>query len=289
MYPEPFDYYRADTVEEALSLLDEHGARNPTVLSGGHSLVPTMKSGLASPDVVVDIGDIDAISGVTVDDGTLQVGACTRYDAVVDDDAVLDYAPLLAEATAEIGDKQVRSRGTVGGNIAHADPASDLPGVMLATDATIHARGPDGARSIPVDDFFLGVYATALGHDEILTRITIPAAEDGASAYVKKESPSSGYAMIGVAVRIRTADGRITDAGVAANGAKNHAIRLDTVESLLEGRQPGSVSAGDAGDRATDGLEVHELMDDIQASQAYRAQLLESYTRRAVETALDRL
>lgn len=289
MYPEPFDYHRAESVDEALSLLDEHAGRNPTILSGGHSLVPTMKSGLAAPEVVVDIGDIDAISGVDVEDDTLEVGACTRYEAIVDDDAVLEHAPLLAEATEKIGDKQVRSRGTVGGNVAHADPASDLPAVMLATDATIHARGPDGARTIPVDDFFLGIYATALGHDAILTRITLPARGEGASAYVKKPSPSSGYAMIGVAVRIHTDGGTIADAGVAANGAKNHAVRLDAVEDLLAGQDPEEVSVDAVGEHATDGLAVEEMMDDIQASQAYRAQLLESYTKRAVETALDRL
>ncbi|WP_435348543.1 FAD binding domain-containing protein [Haloarchaeobius sp. HRN-SO-5] len=289
MYPEPFDYYRAETVEEALSLLDEHADSNPAVLSGGHSLVPTMKSGLASPDVVVDIGDIDAISGVDTGDGTLEVGACTRYETVVDNETVLAGAPLLAEATAEIGDKQVRSRGTVGGNIAHADPASDLPAVMLATDATIHAQGPDGTRSIPADEFFLGIYMTALSHDELLTGISIPTVDEGTSAYVKKESPSSGYAMIGVAVRIQTADGTVSDAGVAANGAKNYAVRLDAVESLLEGRRPDDISAAAAGEKAMDGIAVEEMMDDIQASQSYRAQLLESYTKRAVETALDRL
>jgi carbon-monoxide dehydrogenase medium subunit len=289
MYPDPFDYYRADSVEEALSLLDDHADRNPTVLSGGHSLVPTMKSGLAAPDVVVDIGDIEGISGVSVDDDTLQVGACTRYEAVVDDPAVRTHAPVLAEATGEIGDKQVRSRGTVGGNVAHADPASDLPAVMLATDATFHARDRDGTRTIDADDFFLGIYATALSGDELLTGIDVPVLGSGAGAYVKKPSPSSGYAMVGVAVRLRTADGTISEAGVAANGAKNHAVRLDAVETALEGTDPGTVDAAEVAGRATDGIPVAEMMDDLQADREYRSQLLESYTRRAVETAVERL
>jgi len=289
MYPNPFDYYRAETVDEALDLLDDHAAANPTVLSGGHSLVPTMKSGLAAPDVVIDIGDIDELSGVDVADGTVEIGACTRYAAVVETDLVDEHAPVVSEATAEIGDAQVRSRGTVGGNVAHADPASDLPAVMVATDTTIHATGPAGERTIPADDFFLGIYTTGLGPDEILTRLSVPALDEGAGAYVKKESPSSGYAMIGVAVRLQTDGGTIADAGVAANGAMDHAIRLDGVEDALVGQQADEVAVDAAADRAMDSLEADDLMDDIQASGAYRAQLLESYTARAIDRALDRL
>jgi carbon-monoxide dehydrogenase medium subunit len=289
MYPEPFDYYRADSVDEALSLLEEHADSNPTVLSGGHSLVPTMKSGLAAPDVVVDIGDIEEISGVDEQDDSLLVGACTRYEAVVTDSLVQSRAPLLAEATAEIGDKQVRSRGTVGGNVAHADPASDLPAVMLATDARIRVHGPDGTRTIDADDFFLGIYATALGPDELLTAIEIPHLGSGASAYEKKASPSSGYAMIGVAVRLRTQNGTVSEARVAANGAKDHAVRLTPVEEALVDADPADASASELGDRATDDVDVTELMDDLQASPEYRAQLLKSYTARALESAFDRL
>lgn len=289
MYPHSFDYYRAESVDEALSRLDEHADSDATVLSGGHSLVPTMKSGLAAPDVVVDIGDIEEISGVEERGDALHVGACTRYDEVVKDDLVQARAPLLAEATAEIGDKQVRSRGTVGGNIAHADPASDLPAVMLATNARIHVQGPDGGRTIDADDFFLGIYTTALAPDELLTGIEIPTVETGASAYQKKESPSSGYAMVGVAVRLRTEDGTVESARVAANGAEDHAIRLPAVEDALVGVDPAEASPSDLGERAADDLDIALLMDDIQASKAYRAQLVESYTARAIESAFDRL
>ena len=289
MYPEAFDYYRADSVEEALSLLDDHAASNPTILSGGHSLVPTMKSGLAAPDVVVDIGDIDEISGVEARDDSLLVGACTRYEAVVNDDLIREQTPLLAEATAKIGDKQVRSRGTVGGNLAHADPASDLPAVMLATNARIHVEGPGGTRTIDADDFFLGIYATALGPDELLTGVEVPHLGEGASTYVKKPSPSSGYAMIGVAARLRTDDGAVSEARVAANGAKGYAIRLGRVEDALVGSDPEEVSPAAVGSLATDDLDVSELMDDLQASGEYRAQLLESYTERALQPVLEQL
>lgn len=289
MYPQPFDYYRADSVAEALSLLDDHASSNPTILSGGHSLVPTMKSGLASPDVVVDIGDIDEISGVEERDDSLLVGACTRYEAIVNNDLIEKRAPLLAEATAKIGDKQVRSRGTVGGNIAHADPASDLPAVMLATNARIHVEGPGGTRTIDADDFFLGIYATSLGHDELLTGIEVPDLGAGASAYVKKPSPSSGYAMIGVAARLRMKNGTVSEARVAVNGAKGYAVRLGPVEEALVGSEIADISPEDVSERATDDFEVSELMDDLQASSEYRAQLLESYTARALEAVLKQL
>ena len=288
MYPDSFDYYSAGSVEEALTLLDEHADQNPTVLAGGHSLVPTMKSGLAAPDAVVDIGDVEEMSGIDVTDGALRVGASTRYEAVVDNADVVAHAPVLAEATREIGDTQVRNRGTVGGNVAHADPASDLPAVMIATDATMHAQSPDGSRAIAADDFFLGIYATALGHDELLVEVEVPAIGDGAGAYVKKESPSSGYAVIGVAARLRTTDGTIAEAGIAANGALDHAVRLSAVESALEGRGVADVDADEVATHATDELDVDLLMDDLQADSAYRAQLLESYTARAVETAVER-
>ena len=287
MYPDSFDYLRPESVEEALSLLDEHAMENPTILAGGHSLVPTIKSGLASPDVVVDIGEIDDITGVETADDHVHVGACTRYADVVDSHEVQEAVPLLAEATAEIGDTQVRNRGTVGGNVAHADPASDLPAVVLATDATVHAQGPEGTREIGADDFFLGVYMTALGHDEILTGIDFPK-QDGVHAYVKKPSPSSGYAMVGVAVRLEFDGDTVTDAGVAANGALDRAVRLGPVEDALEGSQVTDGLAADAAAVATDGLSVDEMMEDIQADKEYRAQLLESYTRRALETAVER-
>lgn len=289
MYPKPFDYYRADSVEDALSLMEAHADSQATVLSGGHSLVPTMKSGLAAPDVVVDIGDIEDISGVEERADSIFVGACTRYDAVVSNEIVNSRVPVLAEATAEIGDRQVRSRGTVGGNVAHADPASDLPAVMLATDASFHVHGPDGPRTIEADDFFLGIYTTALAPDELLTGIEIPALGAGASAYAKKESPSSGYAMVGVAARILIDDGTISDARVAVNGAKDHAVRLPPVEAAIVGTDPAGASPTALGERATDDIEVTELMGDLQASQEYRAQLLRSYTARALETAFDRL
>ncbi|AHG03953.1 molybdopterin dehydrogenase [Halobacterium sp. DL1] len=288
MYPDSFDYYRPDSVDEALALMDEHAMDSPAILSGGHSLVPTIKSGLASPDVIVDIGEIDEITGIEEREDHVHIGACTRYSDVVGHDTVEEHVPVLEEATSEIGDTQVRNRGTVGGNIAHADPASDLPAVVVATDATIHAQGPEGTRELAADDFFLSVYMTSLGPDEILTGIDFPKLENGVAAYEKKPSPSSGYAMVGVAARLEFDGETVSEAGIAANGALDRAVRLDAVEAELEGSEPTTDAISTAAEAATDEYGADEMMDDIQADGAYRAQLLESYTRRALETAVDR-
>jgi carbon-monoxide dehydrogenase medium subunit len=288
MYPSEFDYYRADSVQHALDLLGEHAASDPTILAGGHSLLPTMKSGLANPDVVVDVGDVEEMRGVESDGATVTIGAATRYATVAESETVREACPVLAEAAAEIGDTQVRQRGTLGGNIAHADPASDLPGVVLATDATVHAEGPDGTRTIDADDFFLGIYMTALDPDEILTHVEVPVRSSGASAYVKKPSPSSGYAMIGVGARVETSDGTVENARIGVNGAMDHPVRLDPVETALEGEALDAVEPAEVAARATDGLDESRFLDDVQASSEYRAQLLETYTRRALETVQDR-
>lgn len=287
MYPAPFEYYEAGSVDEALDLLAEHGDREVELLAGGHSLLPTMKSGLASPDVLVDIGGIDDLRGVSRNGDAISVGALTPYADVAGDESVHERSTAFAEATAAIGDIQVRNRGTVGGNVAHADPASDLPAAVVASDATIHVQGGNGSREIAADDFFEGMYATAVGEDEILTRVDVPTYDDGdVGAYVKKPSPSSGYAMVGVAAVFQTDGREIDSARVAANGAMDHATRLSGVEDALEGTMV--ADAPDAASHATEGVEDWQFMDDLQASAEYRAQLLEVYTRKALQAAADR-
>ena len=287
MFPAPFEYYRAGSVDEALSLLEEHGDREVELLAGGHSLLPTMKSGLASPDVLVDLGGIDDLRGVELNGDAASVGALTPYVEVASDDRLHRQTTTFAEAAAAIGDIQVRNRGTVGGNVAHADPASDLPAAVVASDATVHVQGADGSRELAIDDFFEGMYATAVDEGEILTRIDVPTLDDGdVGAYVKKPSPSSGYAMVGVAVVLQT-DGREVDsARVAANGAMDHATRLEAVEEALAGASV--ADAAEAAEHATEGLEEWQFMDDLQASAEYRAQLLTVYTRKALQKAADR-
>lgn len=286
MYPAPFTYHQSESVDDALSRLGEQNGREIEVVAGGHSLLPTMKSGLASPDELVDISGIEDLHGIDRDGSTIGIGALTSYATITNDQSLQEEIPIVAEAAHAIGDVQVRNRGTIGGNIAHADPASDLPAAVLASDATVHVEGPGGERDVPIDDFFMGMYETAIGPDELLTRIDVPVMSNGdVGVYVKKPSPSSGYAMVGVAVALDIEDGTVTNARVAANGVVDHAIRLTGVEDAVEGT--GIDDVQDAAVYATDGIEEWELMDDIHASAEFRAQLLEVYTERALEKATD--
>jgi carbon-monoxide dehydrogenase medium subunit len=287
MYPGEFDYLRAESVEHALDLLDEHP--DAEVLAGGHSLLPTMKSGLADPDTVVDIGDIESMQGIEHDGETTSIGALTTYAEIDDTEQLWDGATALAEAASEIGDTQVRNRGTIGGNLAHSDPASDLPGAAIASDLTLVAEGRDGERRIDADDFFIAMYMTDLAEDELLTRVEVPRVNGSAGgAYVKKPSPSSGYALVGVAARLHLDDGTVTDARVGANGVMDHGVRLDPVEDALEGERLNEDTITAAAEHAAADLDESMMMDDIQASAEYRAHLLEVYTERALERAAER-
>lgn len=288
MFPDEFDYYRADSVEETRELLDEFADQEVELLAGGHSLIPTMKSGLASPDVLIDISEIDELIGVTVEDDVLRMGAVTSYARLLEHEALEAAAPAFYSALEHVGDRQVRNRGTVGGNLAHADPAADLPGAALAADATVTIVGEDGERRVPADDLFLGMYMTDVGPSEILTEVTVPRVDANvAGTYVKKASPSSGYAMVGVAVRLETVDGDIERARVGASGVLDHGVRLEPVEDVLTGAPLSDVDPGVAGGSALEGLDETMILSDAQASAEFRGALLETYTERAVEAALE--
>jgi len=285
MYPDEFDYERPETVEEAIEIL----SANPEaeVLAGGHSLLPTMKSGLASPDLLVDISRIESMQGIDHVDGTVSIGGLTNYATVDESETVRENVTVFAEAAHAVGDVQVRNRGTVGGNLAHADPASDLPAAALAADATMVVQGPDGERRVDADDFFFGMYATDVGEDELLTRVEFPARPEATGAYAKKPSPSSGYAMVGVAVSLTVDAGIVEDVGVAANGIMDHGVRLDPVEDALRGTTPDDDLVERAAASAAENLDEMMMMDDLQASAEFRVQLLESYTERALREAGD--
>jgi carbon-monoxide dehydrogenase medium subunit len=287
MYPDQFEYYSPDTVDEALDLLDDHGSQETELLAGGQSLIPTMKSGLASPDVLIDLGGIEALDGVESGDQETRIGGLTRYSTLVDSADLRRTAPVVVAAAEEIADMQVRNRGTIGGNLAHADPAADLPAAFLAAEGSVIARGPDGERRIDGEDFFHGMYVTALDADEILTEVVLPHHRDDVAAYRKKPSPSSGFAMVGVAARLTTTEGGIESASIAANGAMDHAIRLDAVEAAVQDEPATEQTVVSAAKRATDGVDVSLMMDDVQASNEYRAQLLEVFTERALRDAVD--
>ncbi len=282
MYPDEFDYYEATSVDHAIELLEEHSMAESELLAGGHSLLPTMKTGLASPDVLIDIGGLESIQGIEESGGSISIGATTNYADIADSAVVQSGAPALAEAAAAVGDIQVRNMGTIGGNLAHADPASDLPAAALAEGATLVVHGADGEREVAAEDFFMGMYATDVGETELVTRVEVPADTD-VGTYAKKASPSSGYAIVGVAAALQLDGNTVTSASVAANGAMDRAVRLEGVEDELTGTALSDVDA--AAERATEGLDESQFMDDLQASAEFRGQLLKVYTERALTAA----
>lgn len=278
MYPPSFDYYRAGTLDEALSLLGQH--KGAKVLAGGHSLLPAMKLRLSSPGVLVDIGRIKELSGISSKGGSVTIGATTPH-AVIAASGVVPMA--LSGAAAGIGDQQVRNRGTIGGNVANADPASDLPTVLLALGATFHAAGPKGQRSIAADDFFIGMFETALADGEILTAIEVPADSKGSgSAYAKLDHPASRYALVGAAVAVTVTGGKISAARAAIGGLTETATRLPSVESALNGGA--EISAAAEACQA----DLGNVMGDAHASADYRRAMAPVYIRRALAQAVSR-
>jgi aerobic carbon-monoxide dehydrogenase medium subunit len=284
MIPNAFDYQRAGSLDEALSLIGTPGTK---VIAGGMSLLPLMKLRLASPERLVDIGRLKELSGVRqLPDGRMAIGALTTYSDLLDS-PVRAYG-LLRDALPDIGDVQVRNRGTVGGAIAHCDPASDLPAVLLALDAEIVARSRRGERSIAADGFFQGSFQTALADDEIVTEVRILGPRDDAgSAYVALSQKASGYSIVGVAaVVIKEGGSAITRAMVALTGVGEAPYRAKGVEAALVGNEGTAESIIAAASHATDGVTVNS---DIHADAEYRTAMAGVYTRRAIQAALARL
>jgi carbon-monoxide dehydrogenase medium subunit len=283
--PAAFGYQRPATIEEALRILDSDPSAK--VLAGGQSLLPLLKMRLASADMLVDIGRLPGLKGVRrLDDGRIAIGALTTYAELLDS-PIKEYG-LLRDALPHIGDLQVRNRGTVGGAIAHSDPASDLPACLLALDAEFVIRSDSGERTTRADGFFQGAFATDLGAGEILTEIRLPGPRDDAgSAYASLEQPASGYALVGAAAVVFVDDaGHITGATIALTGVGDHAYRARAVEAALAGSDGSPDSIAAAAAHATDGVEVSS---DMHADREYRTAMAAVYTRRAIEAALARL
>ena len=284
MIPNAFDYQRAGSLDEALSLVGTPGTK---VIAGGMSLLPLMKLRLASPDKLVDIGRLEELRGVrSLPDGRMAIGALTTYSELLDS-PVREYG-LLRDALPDIGDVQVRNRGTVGGSIAHCDPASDLPAVLLALDAEIVARSRRGERTIPADGFFRGSFETALEDDELVTEVRILGPRDDAgSAYASLSQRASGYSIVGVAaVVIKEGGSAISKAMVALTGVGESPYRAKAVEAALVGNEGTAEAVIAAASHATDGIRVN---GDIHADAEYRTAMAAVYTRRAIQAALGRL
>jgi carbon-monoxide dehydrogenase medium subunit len=289
MFPPRFDYVRPDSLDAAL---DAIAAEDATPLAGGHDLIPMLKAREHRPGTVVDLGGLDALRGVerVAENGSqerLSIGALTTDAALLDaDPAGVDG---LLDATHEVGDAQIRNRGTVGGNLSAAHPASDIPAATAAADATLHLVGPDGDRTVPADEFATGDHQTVCGDDELLTRISVPLHPDAGGAYARKTHPSTGYAAVGVAARLRVADGSVTDPRVVTVGLCGAPTRLSAVEDAVAGIDAGSPvdAVESAAERAGEAVETPVREDHI-VSAAQRRAILPTYAEGALSEALAR-
>ena len=284
MKPPPFAYAAPATVAEAVALLTEHAAAEPRVLAGGQSLLPLMNFRLAKPGYLVDLRNVTGLSGIRRDGDVLAVGAMTRLAELERSPEVAMAAPLVTEAVGYVSHTPVRNVGTVGGSLAHADPAAELPAVALALDAELVATGPAGTRRIPAAEFLQGPYTTALAPDEILTEIRLPA-WDGGHAFAEYARIHANFAIVGAAALVALDGGRIARAALALTGVAPTAIRATAAEQVLTGAAPGDATAAAAADAAVGGLTP---AGDLHASPATRLALARAYARRAISLAISR-
>ena len=286
MYAPEFDYYRAKSIAEAGELLKKYpGAK---LLAGGHSLIPLLKLRLASPPALVDIGRIAELKGIGVKDGKVRIGALTTHAELASSTELRAQCPALAEAASHVGDPAVRNRGTIGGNVAHADPASDLPTVLTALGARFESVGPGGKKTVDANAFFQGMMATALGEQDVLTGIEVAAQAAGqGGSYVKFVHPASRYAVIGVAAIITAAAGSCTSAAIALGGLVPRPVRASSVEKAITGQPLSPDTIAKAAGRISEDL-GSEVLGDIFASAEYRRAVAPVWVKRALTKAAER-
>lgn len=286
MFPAEFDYQTPGSVAEAVQLLQQSGG-DAKILAGGHSLLPMMKLRLVQPPLLIDISRIADLRGIERADGGLRIGAMTTETEIQDSALVREVCPLLAETASHIGDQQVRNRGTIGGTLAHGDPAADMPAAFLALGGSVTVVGPNGERTIAAEDLFVDMLTTALEPDEVLTSVRVPALPSRTgTAYEKFANAASGYAIAGVAAVIMLdAQGACAEARIAITGAGSKATRASAVEDALRGKRLDDDTIAAAAEHAPDGL---SLLSDLHADEEYRAHLSRVYTRRAVQRAAAR-
>lgn len=284
MIPAPFDYQAATTLDEAVALLNQH-PDDAKILAGGHSLIPAMKLRLAQPQFLIDIGRIADLSYIKEEAGQIRLGAMTTHYAIESSDRLKDICPLLPACAAQIGDVQVRNKGTIGGSVAHSDPAGDWPAAIIALNAEMVVVGPGGERVIGADDFFVDLLTTALQPSEILREIRIAAPQGRfCHAYQKVRHPASGFAVVGVAVSLAfDGAGFCQSAGVGITGVASKAYRAVAVEAALIGKELDDETIAEAAAHATDGVDANS---DLYASEDYRRHLAQVHTRRAIQRAI---
>jgi aerobic carbon-monoxide dehydrogenase medium subunit len=282
MYPAAFEYHTPGSVQEALGLLGK--LDDAKILAGGHSLVPMMKLRLAQPKHLIDLRKVPGLSGIKEEGNTIVIGAMTTHWEVESSKLLQAKCPVLSDTAKIIGDPAVRNKGTIGGSLAHADPAADMPATIIALGAELVCQGSKNKRTVKVDDWFQGLMATALGEDELLVEIRVPALTPGTgSAYMKFAHPASRFAIVGAAAVI-TVDkqGTCTKAGVGITGAGTKAVRAKGVEAGLVGKRLDAATIEAAAQKAAEGIDVQA---DLQGSVEYKSHLCRVFARRAIEAA----
>jgi aerobic carbon-monoxide dehydrogenase medium subunit len=284
MIPAQFDYVRANTIDEALSLLAQN--EDAKILAGGHSLIPAMKLRLAMPSMLVDIGRIKDLSYIREENGGIVIGAATTHYQIESSDLLKTICPLLPQCAGHIGDMQVRNKGTIGGSVAHSDPAGDWPAAMIALNAEMIIASKSGDRSVKADEFFVDLMTTALEAGEILREIRVNKSTGRTGqSYVKMHHPASGFAVVGVAANLSlTSDGNCQLASIGITGVAAKAYRPAGVESALNGATLNDETIGSAAAHASEGIEAN---GDLFASADYRKHLAQVYTRRAITEAME--
>ena len=286
MFPASFGYVAAHSLDEALQLLEKHGEEGK-LLAGGHSLIPAMKLRLTSPRTLIDLGTVPGLSGIRVDGGILIIGVLTVHADVAASDLVRKHLPGLADAAAVIGDVQVRNRGTIGGSVAHADPAADLPVILTALNAAFVVKSSSGSRVIAVDEFFTDFYTTAMTANEILTEIRVPIPASGSgTAYAKLPHPASGYVVVSAGVMItRQSSGTCVTGRIAMGGLGSGPVRAIAVEMELQGKPltPQVIAAA-----AAKAADETDPVEDSYAGADYKRHVATVYARKAIEAAVQR-
>jgi aerobic carbon-monoxide dehydrogenase medium subunit len=283
MYPAAFEYHAPGSVQEALGLLGK--LDDAKILAGGHSLVPMMKLRLAQPKHVIDLRKVPGLSGIKEEGNTIVIGAMATHWEVESSKVLQAKCPVVSDTAKIIGDPAVRNKGTIGGSLAHADPAADMPATVIALGAEFVCQGPKNKRTVKVDEWFQGLMATALGEDELLVEIRVPALPAGTgSAYMKFAHPASRFAIVGAAAVI-TVDkqGTCSKAGVGITGAGTKAVRAKGVEAGLVGKRLDAATIEAAAQKAADGVDVQA---DLQGSVEYKSHLCRVFARRAIEAAV---
>ncbi len=281
MFPTSFEYHRATSVADAVAMLAEHP--DAKILAGGHSLIPAMKLRLASPGRLVDLGPINVLKGVSIADGKATIGAMATYDDLRYADGIAEAFPAIVEAISVIGDQQVRANGTIGGTLAHNDPAADLTAVFLALGGSVEVVGPGGQRTIDGEDLFVDLWTTSLDIDDVITKVVLPMPANGSfSAYHKHAHPASGYAVVGVAVAIERSGGVVSKTSIVVTGATSKPTHAAAAEASLTGKELTAEAIAEAASKAADGLEIN---GDAYATEPFRVHLIKVLTRRALEAA----